>query len=52
MPLIVCPKCVYYRVKGFLCVSGSKKISRILAEEGNPEDFPKRAEGLFCYNNI
>jgi len=52
MPLTVCPNCVYYRMKDSRCVSGLNKISRKLAKEGNPEDFPKRAEGLFCYNNI
>ncbi|MFW9942872.1 MAG: hypothetical protein ACFFFT_17690 [Candidatus Thorarchaeota archaeon] len=52
MPLTVCPNCVYYRMKDSLCVSGLNKISRLLTREGNPEDFAKRAEGLFCYNNI
>ncbi|MFX1304696.1 MAG: hypothetical protein ACFE9X_15185 [Promethearchaeota archaeon] len=52
MPLTVCPNCVYYRMKDSRCVSGLNKISQILAKEGNPEHFPKRAEGLLCYNNI
>lgn len=52
MPMTVCPNCVYYRMKDSCCVSGLNKLSRKLAKEGNPEDFPKRAEGLFCYNNI
>ncbi|MFX1281714.1 MAG: hypothetical protein ACFFA3_20350 [Promethearchaeota archaeon] len=52
MPLTVCPNCVYYRMKDSLCVSGLNRISRILAREGNPENFQKRAEGLLCYNNI
>ncbi|MFX0021056.1 MAG: hypothetical protein ACFE9S_01935 [Candidatus Hermodarchaeota archaeon] len=52
MPLTVCPNCVYYRMKDSRCVSGLNKISRKLAKEGNLEDFSKRAEGLFCYNNI
>ncbi|MFX1503856.1 MAG: hypothetical protein ACFFDH_23040 [Promethearchaeota archaeon] len=52
MPLTVCPNCVYYRMEGSRCVSGLNKISRKLAKEGKPEDFPKRAEGVFCYNNI
>ena len=52
MPLTVCPNCVYYRMKDSRCVSGLNIISRKLAKEGNPDDFPKRAAGLFCYNNI
>ena len=52
MPLTVCPNCVYYRLEDSRCVSGLNKISRKLAKEGKPEDFPKRAEGIFCYNNI
>ncbi|MFX0042490.1 MAG: hypothetical protein ACFE8L_06230 [Candidatus Hodarchaeota archaeon] len=52
MPLTVCPNCVYYRMEGSRCVSGLNIISRKLAKEGKPEDFPKRAEGVFCYNNI
>ncbi|MFX1496984.1 MAG: hypothetical protein ACFFBH_05635 [Promethearchaeota archaeon] len=52
MPLTVCPNCVYYRIENSCCVSGLNKISKKLSKEGNPEDFPKRADGLFCYNNI
>lgn len=52
MPLTVCPNCVYYRMDGSRCVSGLNIISRKLAKEGRQEDFQKRAEGLFCYNNI
>jgi len=52
MPLTVCPNCVYYRMENACCVSGLNKISRKLAREGKPENFPKRAGGLFCYNNI
>ncbi|MHA2287242.1 MAG: hypothetical protein ACXABG_00520 [Promethearchaeota archaeon] len=52
MPLTVCPNCVYYRMEDSRCVSGLNKVSRMIAKEGKPEDFPKRAEGIFCYNNI
>ncbi|MFX0076718.1 MAG: hypothetical protein ACFE96_14840 [Candidatus Hermodarchaeota archaeon] len=52
MPLTVCPNCVYYRMEDSRCVSGLNKISRKIAKEGRQEDFPKRAEGFFCYNNI
>ncbi|MHA2185948.1 MAG: hypothetical protein ACXAAI_13215 [Promethearchaeota archaeon] len=52
MPLTVCPNCVYYRMKDSRCVSGLNLISRKIAKEGKPEDFPKRSEGILCYNNI
>jgi hypothetical protein len=52
MPLTVCPNCVYYRLEDGRCVSGLNLISRKIAKEGKPEDFPKRAEGIICYNNI
>lgn len=52
MPLTVCPKCVYYRIGGALCISGLNVVSRKIAKEGNQNDFAKRAEGLFCFNNM
>ncbi len=52
MPLTVCPSCTYYRVKGGLCVAGLNILSRKIAKEGTKKDFPKRAEGLFCANNL
>ncbi|MFX1297712.1 MAG: hypothetical protein ACFFD2_23045 [Promethearchaeota archaeon] len=52
MPLWVCPNCVYYRLEDSRCVSGLNKISKKIAKEGNPDDFPKRGEGVLCYNNI
>lgn len=52
MPLVVCPNCVYYRLKNSLCISGLNVISKKIAKEGNIEDFPKRGEGLFCHNNL
>lgn len=52
MPLTVCLDCVYLRMENSLCISGLNVISKKIAKEGNPEDFPKRAEGFFCYNNL
>ncbi|NIO72044.1 MAG: hypothetical protein GTO14_10730, partial [Anaerolineales bacterium] len=52
MPLTVCPNCVYYRMENSLCISGLNVISKKVAKEGEPKDFPKRAEGLFCNNNL
>jgi hypothetical protein len=52
MPLTVCPNCVYYRAKDWLCVSGLNILSKKIAKEGDLKDFPERAEGLFCPNNL
>ena len=52
MPLTVCPNCVYYRMKDSLCISGLNVISKKVAKEGDPKDFPKRGKGLFCNNNL
>jgi hypothetical protein len=52
MPLEVCPNCVYYRMEGSLCVSGMNIVSRRIAKSGNPKNFPNRAKGPFCPNNL
>ncbi len=52
MPLTVCPNCVYYRAKDSLCISGLNILSKKIAKEGDLKDFPRRAEGLFCPNNL
>ena len=52
MPLTVCHNCVYYKIEGALCISGLNVVSKKIAKEGNLEDFVKRAEGLFCFNNM
>jgi len=52
MPLTVCPNCVYYRAENSLCISGLNTLSRCIAKPGNPKDFPKRAQGFFCNNNL
>ena len=52
MPLKVCPNCVYYKLGNSLCISGLNVVSRKVAKEGNIKDFPKRARGIFCPNNL
>jgi hypothetical protein len=52
MPLTVCPNCVYYRAKDSLCISGLNLFSKKIAKEGDLKDFVRRAEGLFCPNNL
>ncbi len=52
MPFTVCPNCVYYTMKDSLCTSGINLISKKIAREGDPRAFPKRAQGLFCHNNL
>ena len=52
MPFQVCKNCVYFRLEGGLCVSGLNLVAKKIAKKGDPSDFPKRAEGLFCPNNL
>jgi len=52
MPLKVCPGCPYYRLNNSLCISGLNVVSRKIAKEGDVKDFPRRAEGPFCPNNL
>ncbi|UCE98372.1 MAG: hypothetical protein JSV74_03365, partial [Dehalococcoidia bacterium] len=52
MPLKVCPNCVYYKLDNSLCISGLNLVSRKIAKEGNVRDFPNRAKGIFCPNNL
>jgi hypothetical protein len=52
MPLAVCPRCVYYRLEEGLCISGLNRVSRGLARAGNAADFARRAQGVFCPNNL
>jgi hypothetical protein len=52
MPLAVCPNCVYHWAKDWLCISGLNVISKKIAKEGNLKDFPRRAQGPFCPNNL
>ena len=52
MPLKVCPNCVYYRLDNSFCISGMDLVSRKITGQGNINDFPKRADGPFCPNNL
>ncbi len=52
MPLTVCPNCIYYRAEDWLCISGLNILSKKIAKEGDLKDFPRRAQGLFCPNNL
>jgi hypothetical protein len=52
MPLKVCSNCVYYKLDNSRCISGLNLVSRMVAKEGNVKDFPSRAKGVFCPNNL
>jgi hypothetical protein len=52
MPLKVCPNCPYYVLKDSLCISGLNKLSAKVAHAGNSKEFPKRAKGMLCPNNL
>jgi hypothetical protein len=52
MPLTVCPNCVYYGMKDAICISGLNVVSVKIARQGDVKDFPKRARGIFCHNNM
>jgi hypothetical protein len=52
MPLRVCPNCVYYKAQESLCISGLNVVSKRIAQAGTLQDFPERAEGLLCPNNL
>jgi hypothetical protein len=50
--LKVCPNCLYRQVKDSLCISGLNVVSAMISRPGHRKDFPKRAEGVFCQNNL
>jgi len=52
MPLKVCPNCVYYMLDNSICISGMNMVSRKVAKKGDVKDFPRRAKGPFCPNNL
>jgi hypothetical protein len=52
MPLIVCPNCVYYKMKDGLCTSGLNIVSRKIAKEGDINHFGDRAKGYLSHNKL
>ena len=52
MPLVVCPSCVYRRIQGARCVSAMNLVSTRIAPLADPEDFARRARGVFCHNHL
>jgi len=52
MPLKVCPNCVYYKLDNSICISGLNVVSRKIVKEGDVKNFPNRAKGVFCPNNL
>lgn len=52
MPLKVCPNCVYFKLEDSVCISGLNIVSRKIAREGDIKNFPNRARGAFCPNNL
>jgi len=52
MPLKVCPNCPYYGMENSLCISGLNLVSRKVATQGDIKDFPNRAKGTLCHNNM
>jgi hypothetical protein len=52
MPLKVCPNCVYYRMDESICISGLNLLAKRIARAGAVSDFPRRAHGPFCPDNL
>jgi hypothetical protein len=52
MPLKVCCNCVYFKLDNSRCISGLSIVSRKIAREGSVKDFPSRARGSLCPNNL
>ena len=52
MPLVVCPACVYHRLEGSRCISGLAAVSRLVAPSRPVRTFGRRADGVFCPNNL
>lgn len=52
MTLVVCPNCVYYKMKGGLCTTGLNIVSRKIAKPGDLKYFPNRAKGPLSHNKL
>ena len=52
MPLAVCPSCVYRRMEGSRCIAALNQLSAKMTVARDPRDFPKRAQGILCHNNL
>jgi hypothetical protein len=52
MPLVVCPSCVYRTMSGARCVAAMNIVSARMRRIAPPADFARRAEGVFCHNDL
>jgi|WetSurMetagenome_2_1015567.scaffolds.fasta_scaffold235203_2 hypothetical protein len=52
MPLQVCKNCIYFKLENGLCISGMNILAKKIATKGSTSDFPNRAKGPFCANNL
>ena len=52
MPLVVCPRCVYRTMSDARCVSGLNLLSPRFRRPLLHDEFGRRAEGVFCHNNL
>jgi hypothetical protein len=52
MPLAVCPNCAYRRMEGSRCIAALNQLSAKMTAARDPQDFPKRAQGILCHNNL
>jgi hypothetical protein len=52
MPLIVCPNCVYHKMKDSLCTSGLNLVSKKIAKPGDIKHFGDRAKGYLSHNKL
>jgi hypothetical protein len=52
MPLVVCPSCVYRTMDGSRCISATNILSARIAATRPLDEFPRRASGILCHNNL